>query len=38
MLEPQELLRRAVGSGMDPEPYLGYLQRELEDLYGAAVA
>jgi carboxypeptidase Taq len=38
MYEPQELLRRAVGSTMDPEPYLGYLQRELEELFGAVVA
>jgi len=37
MLEPQELIRRATGSTMDPEPYLGYLQRELEELFGAAV-
>ncbi|MBV8064714.1 MAG: carboxypeptidase M32 [Actinobacteria bacterium] len=38
MFEPQELLRREVGSGMDPEPYLGYLQRQLEELFGAVVA
>ena len=38
MYEPQELLRRAVGSTMDPEPYLGYLQRQLEELFGAVVA
>jgi carboxypeptidase Taq len=37
MLAPQELIRRATGSTMDPEPYLGYLQRGLEDLFGAAV-
>jgi carboxypeptidase Taq len=37
MYEPRELLQRAVGSGMDPEPYLGYLQRELEELFGTAV-
>jgi carboxypeptidase Taq len=37
MFEPQDLLRREVGSGMDPEPYLGYLERELKDLFGAAV-
>jgi carboxypeptidase Taq len=36
--EPRELLERTVGSGMNPEPYLGYLQRELEELFGAAVA
>jgi len=28
---------RAVGTGMDPEPYLGYLQRELQELFGVAV-
>jgi carboxypeptidase Taq len=36
--EPRELLLRTVGSGMDPEPYLGYLQRELEELFGTSVA
>jgi carboxypeptidase Taq len=36
--EPRELLVRAVGTGMDPEPYLGYLQRELQELFGVAVA
>ncbi|HZC31465.1 MAG TPA: carboxypeptidase M32, partial [Gaiellaceae bacterium] len=36
-LEPMELLRRVVGGGMDPEPYLGYLGRKLEELYGARV-
>jgi carboxypeptidase Taq len=35
--EPRELLLRTVGSGMDPEPYLGYLQRELQELFGSAV-
>jgi carboxypeptidase Taq len=34
---PQELLERAAGSGMDPAPYLRYLQRKLGDLLGAAV-
>jgi len=38
MYEPQELLQHAVGSTMDPEPYLGYLQRQLEELFPAAVA
>ena len=37
MYEPRELLQRTVGSGMDPEPYLGYLQRELDGLFGSAV-
>jgi carboxypeptidase Taq len=36
MFEPQDLLRRVAGSGLDPEPYLGYLERELNDLFGAA--
>ena len=35
---PQELLQRAVGGGMDPAPYLGYLERKLGELFGAAVA
>ena len=35
---PQELLQRVVGGGLDPAPYLGYLERKIEDLFGAAVA
>jgi carboxypeptidase Taq len=35
---PQELLQRVTGSGMDAGPYLGYLERKLADLFGAAVA
>jgi carboxypeptidase Taq len=35
---PQELLQRVTGSGMDAGPYLGYLERKLGDLFGAAVA
>jgi carboxypeptidase Taq len=35
---PQDLLRRATGSAMDPEPYLRYLQRKLNDLVGAPLA
>jgi carboxypeptidase Taq len=35
---PQELLQRITGSGMDAGPYLGYLERKLGDLFGAAVA
>jgi carboxypeptidase Taq len=35
---PQELLERVTGSGMDAGPYLGYLERKLSDLFGAAVA
>jgi carboxypeptidase Taq len=37
-LTPQELLVRAAGTSLDPEPYLAYLRRKLEQLYGAAVA
>jgi carboxypeptidase Taq len=32
---PQELLERVTGSSLDPEPYLAYLRRKLEQLYGA---
>ena len=35
---PQELLLRATGSQMDPEPYVRYLGRKLNDLVGTAVA
>jgi carboxypeptidase Taq len=35
---PQDLLRRATGSTLDPEPYLRYLQRKLNELQAAAVA
>ncbi|HXY81574.1 MAG TPA: carboxypeptidase M32 [Gaiellaceae bacterium] len=35
---PQELLQRAAGGTMDPAPYLGYLERKLGELFGAAVA
>jgi carboxypeptidase Taq len=35
---PHELLQRAAGSGLDAGPYLGYLERKLGELYGAAVA
>jgi carboxypeptidase Taq len=37
MFEPRDLLQRAIGATMDPEPYLGYLQRELDELFGTAV-
>ena len=30
--EPPELLERAVGGGLDPEPYLAYLRRKVEAL------
>jgi len=35
---PQELLQRAAGGPMNPEPYVRYLERKLSDLLGAAVA
>jgi len=35
---PQELLQRVAGSGMDAAPYLGYLERKLGQLFGAALA
>jgi len=34
---PQELLQRAVGSQMDPAPYLRYLERKLGERVAAAV-
>jgi carboxypeptidase Taq len=34
----QELLQRVTGSAMDAAPYLGYLERKLGELTGAAVA
>ncbi|MES1246439.1 MAG: carboxypeptidase M32 [Actinomycetota bacterium] len=35
---PEELLQRAAGGPLDPEPYLRYLEGKLGDLLGAAVA
>jgi carboxypeptidase Taq len=35
---PQDLLVRAAGGPIDPEPYVRYLQRKLNDVVGAAVA
>jgi carboxypeptidase Taq len=35
---PQDLLERATGGSIDPEPYVRYLERKLNDLLGAAVA
>ena len=35
-LEPGELLERAVGGPLDPEPYLAYLRAKLAGLYGVA--
>jgi len=32
--EPQELVRRVTGSGIDPAPYLRYLRRKYGDIYG----
>jgi len=31
-------LQRVTGAGVDAAPYLGYLERKLEELFGAAVA
>lgn len=36
-LPPEELLRRAVGGPLDPEPYLAYLRGKLDEIYGPAV-
>jgi len=35
---PQELLQRSAGAGMDPEPYVRYLERKLNDLLPAGSA
>lgn len=32
--QPQELVQRATGSGIDPEPYLKYLKDKFGDIYG----
>lgn len=32
--EPQELLQKAVGSKIDPQPYMRYLQRKYSAIYG----
>jgi carboxypeptidase Taq len=37
-LAPPELLERAAGGPIDPEPYLGYLRRKLEQLYAGALS
>ena len=37
-LTPQELLQRVTGGPMDAGPYLAYLERKLEELFGAPVA
>jgi carboxypeptidase Taq len=36
-LTPSELLQRAVGGPLDPQPYLVYLRRKLEDVHGVRV-
>ena len=38
VLTPQELLVRTAGGPLDPEPYLAYLHRKLETVYGATVS
>ncbi len=35
---PQETVQRAAGGPIDPGPYLGYLERKLGEVFGAAVA
>jgi carboxypeptidase Taq len=35
---PRQLLERAVGGPLDPQPYLAHLRRKLDDLYGVTVA
>jgi carboxypeptidase Taq len=35
---PQETVQRAAGGPIDAGPYLGYLERKLADVFGAAVA
>jgi carboxypeptidase Taq len=37
MFTPKETLARVVGGPIDPEPYLTYLERKVEDVYGLAV-
>jgi carboxypeptidase Taq len=37
-IEPDDLVRRATGSALDPEPYLRYLHGKFESLYGVRVA
>jgi carboxypeptidase Taq len=34
MFEPQDLVRRATGSPVDPAPYLRYLERKFGQIYG----
>jgi len=34
MFEPQDLVRRATGSPVDPGPYLRYLERKFGEIYG----
>jgi carboxypeptidase Taq len=31
---PKETLERVTGSGLDPEPYIGYLRNKVADIYG----
>jgi carboxypeptidase Taq len=34
MFTPQELVQRAAGSRIDPQPYLRYLERKYGEIYG----
>jgi carboxypeptidase Taq len=36
-IEPDDLVRRATGSALDPEPYLRYLHGKFESLYDVHV-
>jgi carboxypeptidase Taq len=38
MLPPQNLVRRAVGTEADPGPYVAYLRRKAEEVYGVLSA
>jgi carboxypeptidase Taq len=38
MFTPKETLARVAGGPIDPDPYLTYLERKVEDVYGLAVA
>jgi len=34
MLEPQEIMLKATGSKITPEPYIAYLKTKYSDIYG----
>jgi carboxypeptidase Taq len=37
-IEPDDLVRRATGSALDPEPYLRYLHDKFAPLYDVRIA